>query len=103
MSALKKGSNNPMFGKEKSKEFIENMLKDRKGINNPMFGKIKSEETLAKIRKTVYVYNCDKTLINFYESVGLAVKDLHISSETIKKYKDTGKTYKNLYFYSKKL
>lgn len=103
MSALKKGSNNPMFGKEKSKEFIENMLKDKKGINNPMFGKIKSEETLAKIRKTVYVYNSDKTLINFYESVGLAVKDLHISSETIKKYKDTGKTYKNLYFYSQKL
>jgi group I intron endonuclease len=103
MSILKKGSNNPMFGKEKSKEFIENMLKDKKGINNPMFGKIKSKETLAKIRKTVYVYNSDKVLVNYYESIGLAVKDLHISSETINKYKDTDKSYKNMYFYTKKL
>lgn len=87
-----------MFSKEKSKEFIENMLKDKKGIYNPMFGKIKSKETLAKFRKTVYVYNSDKVLVNYYESIGLAVKYLHISSETLKKYKDTDKSYKNMFF-----
>lgn len=32
-----------MFNKEKSKEFIAHMNKDRKGFNNPMFGKVKSE------------------------------------------------------------
>jgi hypothetical protein len=79
------------------------MLKDKKGVNSPMFGKIKSKETLAKIRKTVYVYNSDKIFINCYESIGLAVKDLQISSDTIKKYKDTDKLYKNMYLYSKKI
>lgn len=38
---------NPMFNKEKSKEFIEHMYKDKRGSNNPMFGKPKSEETLS--------------------------------------------------------
>ena len=66
------------------------MYKDRKGSNNPMFGKTKYEETLAKIRKKVYVY----------DSIKFAVNDLHIAFETIKKYLDTDKTYKDKYFYS---
>jgi hypothetical protein len=43
MSKSKLGSLNPMFNKQKSKEFTEHMYKDRKGSNNPMFGKPKSE------------------------------------------------------------
>jgi len=100
MSKSKKGELNPMFNKEKSKEFIEHMNKDRKGINNPMFGKTKSESTLVKLRKKVYIYDENKQFIKSYDSLGFAVKDLHIASETIKKYLDTNKLYKNKYFYS---
>lgn len=76
------------------------MHKDRKGSNNPMFGKEKSEETLAKVRKKVYVYNSNVEFIKCYNSVGSAVEDLHIAAGTIKKYIDTGKIYKDKYFYS---
>ena len=67
------------------------MYKDRKGSNNPMFGKSKSEDTLAKIRKKVYIYDKNKEFIKLYDSVGEAVKELHVSSETIKKYLNTNK------------
>ena len=100
MSKFKVGKLNPMFNKEKSKEFISFMIRDRRGTNNPMFGKPKSEETLAKLRKRVYVYDNNKQFINCYHGIKLAVKDLDIAAETIKKYLDTGKLYKNKYFYS---
>ena len=100
MSKSKVGALNPMFNKEKSEEFVAHMNKDRKGSNNPMFGKTKSEETLAKTRKKVYVYDSNKQFIKSYDSIGFAVKDLHISFETIKKYLDTDRAYKDKYFYS---
>jgi group I intron endonuclease len=100
MSKSKVGALNPMFNKEKSKEFIAHMNKDRKGSNNPMFGKPKSEETLAKLRKKVYVYDSSRQFIKCYDSVGSAVKDLRVASETIKKYLNTDKLYKDKYFYS---
>nr|YP_010710804.1 hypothetical protein P2Z26_mgp12 [Gonatophragmium mori]WCZ71168.1 hypothetical protein [Gonatophragmium mori] len=103
MSLRKQGVNNPMFGKEKSKEFLHNMHKNKKGVNNPMYGKKKSEETLSKLRKEIYVYNNEKNLINTFDSVSSAVKSLKISAGTIKKYKDTNKIYKDLYFYSNKI
>ena len=101
MSKQKVGSLNPMFHKEKSKEFIEHMYKDKRGSNNPMFGKPKSEETLSKMRKKVYLYDSSKEFIICYDSVKSAVKYLHIAAETISKYLDTKKMYKNKYFYSK--
>ena len=101
MSKSKVGTLNPMFNKEKSKEFLEHMYKDRKGSNNPMFGKIKSKETLEKMSKKVYVYDSNKEFIILYDSIKFAVKDLHIAAETINKYLDTDKIYKNKYFYSK--
>lgn len=101
MSKSKVGELNPMFNKEKSKEFIAYMSRDRRGPNNPMFGKPKSEETLAKLRKKVYVYDNNKQFIKCYDSIKLAVKNLHIAAETIKKYLDTDKLYKNKYFFSK--
>jgi hypothetical protein len=36
MRFSKIGELNPMFGKEKSLEFIEQMYKDKSGSNNPM-------------------------------------------------------------------
>jgi|ERR1700712_2967076 group I intron endonuclease len=101
MSKSKVGTLNPMFNKEKSKEFIEHMHKDRKGSNNRMFGKPKSEETLDKMRKRVYVYDSNKEFIILYDSIKFAVKDLHVAAETINKYLDTDKIYKNKYVYSK--
>lgn len=101
MSESKLGTLNPMFNKEKSKEFIEHMYKDKRGSNNPMFGKSKSEETLAKMRKKVYVYDSNKEFIIIYDSIKFAVEDLHVAAKTIKKYLDTDKMYKNKYFYSK--
>jgi group I intron endonuclease len=89
-----------MFNKEKSKEFTAYMNKDRRGSNNPMFGKYKSEETLAKLRKKVYIYGSSRQFIKCYDSVGFAIKDLRITSHTIKKYLDTDKLYKDKYFYS---
>lgn len=100
MSKAKLGDLNPMFNKEKSKEFITHMTKDKSGSNNPMFGKTKSEETLAKLRKKVYVYNSSREFIKCYDSVGSAVKDLRIAAETIKKFLDSDKLYKDKYFYS---
>lgn len=63
-------------------------------------GKTKSEETLAKLRKKVYVYNSSREFIKCYDSVGSAVKDLRIAAETIKKFLDSDKLYKDKYFYS---
>lgn len=101
MSVSKLGSLNPMFKKEKSKEFIAQMFRDKRGPNNPMYGKHKSEQTLAKLRKKVYVYDNNEQFICCYEGVVLAIKDLHMSSTTLKKYMDTGKPFKGKYFYSK--
>ena len=78
----------------------EAMSKSKVGDLNPMFNKAKSEETLAKIRKKVYVYDSNKQFSKSYDNVGFAVKDLHIASETIKKYLDTDRAYKYKYFYS---
>jgi hypothetical protein len=48
-----------MFGREKSKEFIEMQTRDKSGSNNPLYGKIKSASTIAKLTKLVYVYNSE--------------------------------------------
>ena len=77
------------------------MYKYRKGYNNPMFGKPKSEVTLAKMRKKVYIYDSNREFIMCYDSIKFAVKYLHIAAETISKYLDTDKLYKNKCFYSK--
>lgn len=103
MSRAKVGDLNPMFNKIKSKEFLAHMNKDRKGSNNPMYGKPKSEATLAKLRKKVYIYDSSRQFIKCYDSVGSAVKDLRIAAETLRKYLDTEKLYKEKYFYSESI
>ena len=101
MSKSKLGELNPMFNIPKSKAFIEQMYKDKFGDNNPMFGKQKSPETLAKLSKRVYVYDGNtKEFIKCYDSFKIAVKDLRISHETIRKYIDTHKVYKEKVYYS---
>lgn len=75
-----------MFNKPKSKEFLEQMFRDKTGANNLMFGKPKSPEILAKLSKMVYVYDSNtKELVYCYDSYKSAVKNLGVSYETIKK------------------
>jgi len=122
LSKINKGKNNPFFGKShsqetliklsemkkgkpvlnKSKEFIDNMYKDRRGALNPMFGKTKSLETLAKLRTKVYVYEVqetgEKTLIKIYDGIVEAKKDLKMGYDTLKKCCETNKIYKSKMF-----
>jgi group I intron endonuclease len=98
MSLSKVGSLNPMFGKEKSDQFVKHMFKDRSGVNNPQYGTKKSADTLDKLRKKVYVYDKNKILIHSYAGIVIASKEIHISSQTINKYIDTEKMYKNYFF-----
>lgn len=64
MSKSKVGELNTMFNKEKSKEFIAYMSKDRRGSNNPVFRIAKSEETLAKLRKRFMSMIITNSLLN---------------------------------------
>jgi group I intron endonuclease len=86
MSELKAGSNNPMFGKEKSAEFIFHQKKDKSGANNPQFGVVKSEKTLAKLRRMVYVYdlNDNSKFLGGYATVEFT-RVFKISSSTLYK------------------
>jgi len=64
-----------------------------------MYGKNHSIDTLEKLRKKVYVYNSDtKKLENVYKGIVVASKDLKISYETLKKYCESNKVYKNKIF-----
>jgi cytochrome c oxidase subunit 1 len=102
-SLSRKGNLNPMFGKSKSKEFIEMQLKDRRGANNPLFGKIKSPSTLAKFTKMVYVYNClDMSLIGEYSTVNCS-KEFKMGKNTLTKYIRSGLPYKGKIFSREKL
>lgn len=78
-----------MYNKLKSKEFIEQMYKDKSGANNPM-------------SKKVYVYDaCTKELFKYYDTRASAVKYLHIFKATINKYIDTNIVFNSKLFFSK--
>jgi group I intron endonuclease len=97
-SLSRKGHLNPMYGLEKSKEFLEMQLKDKKGFNNPLFGKIKSPSTLAKITKIVYVYNyLDLSLIGEFSTVNCSRK-FKMGKDTLTKYIKSGLPYKGRIF-----
>jgi group I intron endonuclease len=94
------GSNNPMFGKKKSAEFIAWQKKDKRGENNPQFGVIKSEETLTKLRKKVYVYDSfTKNLLIEYKGTVECMKKHPIGKGTFAKYIDSGISFKGQLFY----
>src|SRR4030095_4183989 len=66
------GKLNPMYGRNKSIEFLEMQKRTKFGIgkNNPQFGKIKSPSTIAKLIKLVYVYNVlDMSFIGEFSTV----------------------------------
>ena len=99
----RKGNLNPMYGLEKSKEFLEMQFKNKKGSNNPLFGKIKSPTTLTKINKTVYVYNClDLSLIGEFSTVNCS-KYFKMGKDTLTNYIKNGLPYKGKIFSREKL
>jgi group I intron endonuclease len=101
MKLSKIGELNPMFGKEKSPEFIEQMYRDKSGSNNPMWRKTHSEETLNKMRKNVYVYDAiSKELIKKYDSSVMVKKDFKMGYDTLKKYINSDKPFKGKIFSS---
>lgn len=101
MKLSKIGELNPMYGKDKSPEFIEQMYKDKHGLNNPMWGKTHSEDTLNKMRKGVYVYDAfTMELIKEYNSSLTAKKDLKMGYDTLKKYLNSNKPFKDKIFSS---
>ena len=98
----RKGQLNPMFGRVKSKEFIEMQNRDKSGSNNPLFGKTKSPTTIAKITKLVYVYNClDMSLIGEFSTVNCS-KQFKMGKDTLTKYIKSGLPYKDKIFSRKK-
>jgi hypothetical protein len=87
-----------MFGRVKSKEFIEMQNKDKSGSNNPLFGKSKSILTKSKIIKLVYVYNClDLSLIGVFSTVNCS-KQFNRGKDTLTKYMKNGLPYKGKIF-----
>lgn len=97
------GCLNPMYGREKSKEFLEMQTRDKSGSNNPLYGKVKSAATIAKLTKLVYVYNSeDKTFIGEFSTVNCS-KEFNIGKDTLTKYIKNGLSFKGKIFSRNKL
>lgn len=94
----RKGKLNAMYGRTKSKEFIEMQNKDKSGCNNPLFGTKKSATTIAKLTKLVYVYNLDDmSLIGEYSTVNCS-KLFKIGKDTLTKNIKSGLPFKGKIF-----
>lgn len=92
-----------MFGREKSKKFLEMQTKDRSGINNRLYGKIKSISTIAKLIKLVYVYNSeDMSFIGKFSTVNCS-KEFNMGKDTLSKYIKNGLPFKGKIFSKNKL
>lgn len=91
------GELNPMFDKEKSKEFIEWQYKDKTAHLNPMFGLKHSEITRQKLTKLIYVYNEEYHLIGTYSTIA-CIKTFKIDVRTLKKYIIKGALFKGKRF-----
>lgn len=97
------GHLNPMFGRVKSKEFIEMQNRDKSGSNNPLFGKIKASSTIAKITKLVYVYSSSGlSFIGEFSTVECS-KHFKMGKDTVTKYIKNGLPFKGKIFSRKKL
>jgi group I intron endonuclease len=97
------GTLNPMYGRVKSKEFLEMQKIDKSGNKNPFFGKIKSSTTIAKITKLVYVYNSqDLSFIGEFSTVNCS-KQFKMGKDTLTKYIKNGLSFKGRIFSRKKL
>jgi group I intron endonuclease len=97
------GSLNPMYGREKSKEFLEMQTRDKSGSNNPQYGRIKSASTIEKLTKLVYVYNSeDRAFIGQFSTINCS-KEFNMGKDTLTKYIKNGRPFKGKIFSRNKL
>jgi hypothetical protein len=89
MSEAKMGELNPMFGKEKSQEFLAMQKgENKKGVLNPMYGKLLQSSFAKFVEPTpVYVYNSvnKELLMSFPEGIVVAKKTLKMGYDTLKR------------------
>lgn len=112
------GKLNPMYGRVKSKEFLEMQNRDKKGINNPMFGLKKSDATKAKLTKLVYVYKSldltkklknsllvgSESFLGEFTTVNCSKEFVcQMGKDTLTKYLKNGQSFKGKLFSRKKL
>ena len=94
---------NPMYSREKSPEFIEMQKRDKTGSNNPMFGKIKTLETIQKLVKPVFVYDIKtKEYLGEFSTVNCS-KQFKMGRDTLLKYIKNGLAFKGKLFSRNKL
>jgi len=91
-----------MYGREKSKEFLEMQTKDRSGSNNPLYGKVKSTLTIAKLTKLVYVYDKNMFFIGEFSTISCS-KEFNMGKDTLTKYIKNGLPFKGKLFSRNKL
>lgn len=92
------GTNNPMFGKAFSAEFIAMQTYNKKGSNNPMFGIEKSPATIVKLKKLVYVYEAEtRKLIGVFSTVECS-KHFKMGKDTLTKYLKSNSPFKGKIF-----
>jgi len=85
MSESRKGKLNPMFGKEKSPEFLNQQTRDKSGPNNPMFGKSWTDSQRIANCTPIYVFDSrTQELITQYPGIVEAKKDLRMGYDTLK-------------------
>jgi group I intron endonuclease len=96
------GSLNPMYGREKSKEFLDMQTKDRSGSNNPLYGKVKSASTIEKLTKLVYVYDKNMFFIGEFSTISCS-KEFNMGKDTLTKYIKNGLPFKGKLFSRNKL
>ncbi len=95
-----------MFGKIKSPEFLsfreEMQNRDRSGSNNPLFGIQKSFDTIEKLTKYIFVHNSsDLSLIGVFGTVACS-KEFKMGKDTLTKHLKSGLPYKgNMFSYTK--
>jgi group I intron endonuclease len=90
LSESRKGENNPMFGKDKSSEFIAQMYKDKSGSNNP---KAKSTIIIDTLTDSTYTFGTVKEAALFLQS----------SKSSIVKYRDKDILFKNRWLVKNKI
>lgn len=105
LSKNRKGSLNPMFGKQLSPEFLAQQTRDKTGVNNPVYGTTWSQDKREFFSHRIYVFSAEtKELLTSYLGLKVAKKDLHMGHDTLKKYIASGKPYKGrIYSYSASL
>jgi hypothetical protein len=92
-----------MYGRVKSKEFLDMQNRNKSGDNNPLYGIKKTPSTLAKITKLVYVYNfSDMSFIGEFSTVYCS-KHYKMGKDTLTKYLKNGLPFKGKIFSRKKL